>query len=259
MRVAVCLSGQPRNALITYEYIFQNIIQPNNADVFIHMNYDENNLYMEKTHIDKGNCILEKGIDKQIIQLYKPLDYIIESPINFKNPNLLVSERRIERMQELNKHKNMSNEEMKNYIIKQMSSMYYSIYKSNELKELYANKNGFVYDYVIRLRFDLIIYEPIICKNLDPNFIYYLNIYQPDNLISDWINIGSNSIMNIYSSLFLNMEYLNSFKFYKKGNRQENTYEPSDICAGVYEHMLRDLMFLYNIPKIGLSINHRLI
>ena len=58
MRVAVCLSGQPRNALITYEYIFQNIIQPNNADVFIHMNYDENNLYMEKTHIDKGNCIL---------------------------------------------------------------------------------------------------------------------------------------------------------------------------------------------------------
>jgi hypothetical protein len=39
MKVAVCLSGQPRNANDTFGFIMNNIIKPNNADVFIHMNY----------------------------------------------------------------------------------------------------------------------------------------------------------------------------------------------------------------------------
>ena len=36
-----------------------NIIKPNNADVFIHMNYDNEKRYMEKSHVDNGNCNLE--------------------------------------------------------------------------------------------------------------------------------------------------------------------------------------------------------
>src|SRR6185436_17770941 len=39
MKVAVCLSGQPRYALECFPFIYQHIIEPNNADVFIHMNY----------------------------------------------------------------------------------------------------------------------------------------------------------------------------------------------------------------------------
>ena len=259
MKVALCLSGQPRRALETYPYIYQNIIQPNNADVFIHMNYDESNLYMEKSHIDKGICILEKGIDQQIINLYNPKSFLIEKPYNFQKPNININEKRLERTKEMNKHKNMSDEETKSYIIRQMTSMFYSIYKVNELKELYANQNGYVYDYVIRIRFDLMPLEPIICSNLNPKFIHYLEIGQVDNLISDWLNIGSNLIMNIYASLYLNMEYLNTFQYFQKQDRQINTYEPSEICGGLYEYMLRDLMYLYKIPKSKLYINHRLI
>lgn len=40
MKVAICISWQPRCALETYPLIYENIIIPNNADVFIHMNYD---------------------------------------------------------------------------------------------------------------------------------------------------------------------------------------------------------------------------
>ena len=82
---------------------------------------------------------------------------------------------------------------------------------------------------------------------------------QPDNLISDWINFGNNAIMNVYSSLYLNMDYLNNFTFFKKDERLENILEPSDICGGIYEYMLRDLMTLYKIPKCGFYSNISLI
>jgi hypothetical protein len=41
-KVALCISGQPRSALETFSLIYENIIVPNNADVFIHMNFDSN-------------------------------------------------------------------------------------------------------------------------------------------------------------------------------------------------------------------------
>jgi hypothetical protein len=257
-KIALCISGQPRRALDTYPFIYNNIIKPNNADVFIHMHYDENNLYMEKSHADNGICLIQKGIDKSLIELYKPKCYLIESPRNFQKPNLKIPEKRLENMKKMNHHKNWSDEQHSNHIIKQLCSMYYSIYKANELKEVYANENGFVYDYVIRIRFDILPLTPILCTDLDPNYIYYLELGQSDELISDWLNIGSNVIMNIFSSLYLNMGYLNTFHYYKQEDRIPNLLEPSEICGGFSEHMLRDLMHLYKIPKQALKKNCKL-
>ena len=259
MKVAVCLSGQPRKALETYPYIYNNIILPNNADVFIHMNYDKDTCYIEKTHMDSGVCNYEKDIDIHLIELYKPKGVLIESPRNFQKPNFNVPEKRIENVMKMNSHKNLSRDDAKKHIIKQLLSMYYSIYKSNELKELYATENGIVYDYVIRLRFDYLPQQPLLCYHLDPRFIYYVEMGQQDNLISDWMNIGSNAVMNIYASLYLHIDYLNTFTYYKKDERLGNNLEPSDICGGVYEHMLRDLMALHKIPKHGLCYQGRLI
>jgi hypothetical protein len=257
-RVAICISGQPRRALETFPYIYANLIEPNKADVFIHMNYDKTNLYIEKSHADNGNCILEDNIDSKIIELYKPQKYLVESPHNFQKSNIKIPEKRLENIKKMNHHKNWSDEQHTNHFVKQLTSMYYSIYKSNELKEVFSNENGFVYDYVIRIRFDILPLEPIIFSNYDPNFIHYLELGQSDELISDWFNFGSNSIMNIYSSLYLNMDYLNTFKFFKKEYRQPNLLEPSDICGGFAEHMLRDLMYLYKIPKNSIHSNCRL-
>ena len=259
MKVAVCLSGQPRKALETYPYIYNNIILPNNADVFIHMNYDKDTCYIEKTHMDSGVCNYEKDIDIHLIELYKPKGVLIESPRNFQKPNFNVPEKRIENVMKMNSHKNLSRDDAKKHIIKQLLSMYYSIYKSNELKELYATENGIVYDYVIRLRFDFLPHQPLLCSHLDPKYIYYVEMGQQDNLISDWMNIGSNATMNVYASLYLHIDYLNTFTYYKKYERLDNNLEPSDICGGLYEYMLRDLMTLHKIPKYGLGYPCRLI
>jgi len=259
MKVALCISGQPRQALETYPYILKNIIEPNNADVFIHMHYDAENLFMEKLHADKGNCQLEKGIDQQIIELYQPKRHLIESPRNFQKPNIGIPEKRLENIKKMNHHKHWTDHQHIQYHVKQLTSMYYSIYKANELKEIYANEEGFVYDYVIRIRFDLLPLEAILCESLDTNFIHYLEMGQPDDLISDWLNIGSNLTMNIYASLYLNIEYLNTFQYYKKENRLPNRLEPSDKYPGVHEHMLRDLMYLYKIPKQGMHKSCKLV
>jgi hypothetical protein len=86
-----------------------------------------------------------------------------------------------------------------------------------------------------------------------------MELGQPDNLISDWFNVGSNAVMNIYASLYLQMDYLNTLLYYKKSERLENNLEPSDICGGVSEHMLRDLMALHKIPKLAIQYHARLV
>jgi len=259
MRVAVCLSGQPRRALDTYPYIYENIILPNHADVFIHMHYDPLNLYMEKGHMDNGACTLEKGIDQKLIDLYQPIRHLIEPPRNFTKPNMEVPRPRLENYQKMNRDKHMTDDAMKKHMLKQLTSMYYSIYKCNEMKELYANEQGIVYDYVIRLRFDFLPRQPLHCHLLDPHYIHYLELGQKDELISDWFNIGSNTVMNVYSALYLHMDYLNTFTYYTKDARLENTLEPSDTCGGLNEHMLRDLMTLFRIPKRPLHMQAELI
>jgi hypothetical protein len=259
MRVAVCLSGQPRKALDTYSNIYEYIIKPNNADVFIHMHYDASNSYIEKTHMDNGSCFCEPNVDKTIIDLYKPKRFLVEAPRNFQKPAFNVPEKRVDAVVRMNAHKNMSRDVAKPHFVKQMTSMFYSIYKSNELKELYANENNIQYDYVIRIRFDLLPEQPIYCSQLDPRFIHYIEMGHPDNLISDWFNIGSNAIMNIYASMYLHMDYLNTFLYFNKDARMPNTCEPSDICGGVCEHLLRDIMYLHRIPKRGLNYPAKLL
>jgi hypothetical protein len=263
MKIAVCLSGQPRNVDMTYPFVKKNIIDPNIAigdevDVFIHMNYDESNPYIEKTHLDNGNCNLPKDIEKYAVHVYQPKRYVIEKPHNFRNPNLKSPQGRLDNSREMNKHRNYTDEQQTEHIFRQLLSSYYSIYKCNEFKEVYANDNGFVYDYVIRLRFDAYPRIPLICRNYDPNFIYYEEILQPDQIISDWFNFGSNAIMNIYASIFLQIEYMNTYRFYKREDRIPNTIDKSEKCSGLAEHMIRDIMSLFKIPKRGINIYLRL-
>jgi hypothetical protein len=257
-KVALCISGQPRNALKSFPFIKQNIIDPNQADVFIHMHYDPENLYMEKSHADNGNCLLQPGLDQELIRLYQPKRVLVEKPRNFQKPLFQIPSKRLESFKKMNSHRIWTDEEHIAYTVKNMTSMYYSIYKANELKEVYANEEGFVYDYVIRIRFDFFPYQPLLMTNYNPNFIYYLELGQPDQLISDWCNFGSNMIMNVYASLYLHMDYLNMFQFYPMSERLPNTLEPSETCGGCYEHMLRDLMYLHHIPKQPFRIHAEL-
>ena len=256
MRVALCISGQPRMAHHTYPLIKANIIDPNNADVFIHMHFDPKNTYIEKSHLDNGQRYVATTLANELVELYAPKAFLIEKPKQVIKPNFTIPEGRIDRSREINHHRsNWTDDDHRLHMVKQLTSMYYSIFKCNELKEIYANEHGIHYDYVIRIRFDATPKHPLRCAEFDPNYIYYQEMGQPDNLISDWINFGSNRIMNVYASLYFTMDYYGSFMHLKKDDRQPNTFEPSDLSPGFAEFMLRDAMFLHKIEKRPFTID----
>lgn len=254
MRVALCMSGQPRRAIENFSNIKKYIIEPNNADVFIHLNYDKTSRYIEKNHLNNGWCTYTEGIDDMVKTLYSPIKMMVETPKQFNNPNITLTKKKIEDTMHMNPH--MTRDTAILHTKKQWLSMVYSIYKCNELKELYANEHGFVYDYVIRLRFDLSPTTVLDCSKLDPSYLYYQELNQPDNIISDWLNVGSNTIMNVYASIFLNAEYLNKFVYFKKEDRLETKTknEISDECGGSVEYTVRDIMTLFKIPSRSIDV-----
>ena len=78
-------------------------------------------------------------------------------------------------------------------------SMYYSIFKSNELKISYEQKNKITFDCCVRMRFDSDIKDDFNIKNYDLNL---LNIPKGKDWggINDQFAFGSSSLMDKYSN-----------------------------------------------------------
>lgn len=250
MKVAVCISGQPRNVKDTFPYIYHHILLPNQADVFLHTYFDPNNLTMEKTHLGRGDCQLQPNLIDEILELYKPVRSLVEPPKSFKRSSIIVPKNRLRMSKELNPQMNWTDDEHNAHVLKNMMSMYYSIFKANELKENYSYETGIQYDYVIRLRFDCIPLQPILCSSLDPSKFHFQKLGQPDEQMCDWINIGSNSIMNIFSSVYFSMDYLNSYRYFPAEARIPNTVEGQE-GGGFNEYLTRDILSLHKIPVEG--------
>lgn len=127
MKIAVCISGQPRNFKKSYTSLKSNFLDKYNCDIFFHSWKTSN---FESTNFGGGNHqynLSEKNY-KELVNLYKPKNYILEQPITFDDSGYKCPIWR----QPLNN----------------TLSMYYSIYKSFQL----VKSN---YDYIIRTRFDL--------------------------------------------------------------------------------------------------------
>jgi hypothetical protein len=249
MKIAVCISGQMRHIDATFQRIYQNVIQPNQADVFIHSWYDETHLYTDS--IDKKRIQpMQKDIHLHVLDLYKPKKYLFEPPKDFSKSYSSLLKVPDSWLRETNN--------TKTHVIKSMKSMVYSMHKANELKELYAEEQGITYDYIIRMRFDICIDRPIALQDMTLNkqTLYYLNIQQPDNIVSDWFNIGSNTVMNAMMSLFYLFEYFNSYDFLPKHARQPANFRPAPDCVWGFEYYIRDLIDVLKIPceKLNLPV-----
>jgi len=212
MRTAVCLSGQPRFFKQCYESIYENIIVPNKADVFLHVWSYEN--YPNEPHKFGGdggwkNHRIEKDAHIQVIELYKPVEFKIElaQKMRVDCPALVHT---------FNKFKssipnealeaNLSLEQYAAKIFGDGHSMWYGIMMSNMLANLHSIKNNFTYDMVVRARLDVSIQNKLDLLNFDNNFVYYEEMGQPNGLVSDWINFGSQRNMSTYCSTFNTMQ-----------------------------------------------------
>jgi len=210
MKIALCLSGQPRNAIQTSNRIKTSIIDNNDVDVFLHAWYDPTDLSFHKRCPGHWNKAADIDIDKQLVDIYKPKAYIFEKPKYWENNKIKVSVENIKRCFDYGLQDPEGINKFEKYIVNICHSQWYSNSRVNFLKEEYSINNNIKYDCVIKLRYDV---SPSIKlqlnnKLLGENILYYQNLNQPLNMVSDWLAMGSNSVMNVWSSMYFYIEPL---------------------------------------------------
>ena len=259
MKVAVLITGQPNAAIKNSKHIINTIIAPNNADVFMHMWYDKDNLHNIKS--DKGKeCVYEPNLDEKLLEIYKPKAYCVEKQrfnnfANYDGSYYKLPEKYLHNYCTMTGNRGLQPTEVQNRIITFTHlSQFYSVFKCNTLKEEYSIENNILYDCVIKIRYDTKIGFILNCDNIPMDRLYYINIGQKDNIVSDWFNMGNSMIMNIYSAIFLNLKYLNDTTgIYKENQRQAVTLWDTSIGSMSPEHLIRDLMDLYKIPCVKIN------
>jgi len=151
MKVALCISGQPRSVESgwkTLKFIFEN----NNPDVFIHTWWDDNYLVEGVTAtsfigMNETETNIHKDTLRVVEDLYNPISMVVDSPKdNFDDCD---NEMRRDRIVSSGMLKGSST------FLYNTASQWWTLKQSINLKKEYEVDNGFLYDVVIKVRFDL--------------------------------------------------------------------------------------------------------
>lgn len=224
IRVALCFSGQPRSFAEAYPYIKKNIIDCNpNVDVFIHCWYDEKEAGQKfKNTSDSaregGINVVETNVPNQLIRLYQPKLYAFEPQQDFSTF--------IKPEYEFARDKTQPFATF---------SMWTSIFKCNELKKQYEKENDFIYDIVIKARFDLAITTPVYTSNLqNQNTIITIGPEPQTEIAADILFYTSSQSMDKVAELAHHLE----------------EYFP---VLGIWNN---ETFLYHHIVKNGLSVTH---
>jgi hypothetical protein len=177
MKIALCLSGQPRALQEGFTYHSRNLIEEHEVDVFVHSWKSEYN--------------------GQIRRLYKPVKYQYD---DYK----FGKEHDIKYEYEGGKHDA--------WPPRNALHGFYSIYHANQLKCEYEKEMGFKYDWVVRSRFDYALNVVISFQKMNNEFLYVpersSHIYK--QLLCDQFAFSSSEIMDKYSETFIHIDEFHS-------------------------------------------------
>jgi hypothetical protein len=152
MKIALCISGQPRGLVGGCTMLKEKLIAPSNiTDIFIHNWYHPS---MEGRPFDSTQPYLDNRLGRWMPESDKYLDSQL-------NPITAV----YEYQEDLSQFNHLSNVEGRARQ-KGLASMFLSAFKANELKKQYEEKNNFKYDVVIRARIDHTYYSNINIREL---------------------------------------------------------------------------------------------
>jgi len=201
MKIALCLSGQPRFFERGYEYIKKNIIDPNkDMDIFIHLWFDESEIGNEgfKNTSDilirdgyKGDFIMPNIVEK-IKSLYNPKKIGYEKQYDC---NVFIR-------RDYSSRGNMTNPFA-------TFSQYYSAHQCVELKKEYENDTDSKYTTIIKCRFDIEIDRPIDISSYRLDVINFHNDVNSDKdlVFNDGFFFGDDKLMtNTLEKCYLNFD-----------------------------------------------------
>jgi len=189
MKVALLISGQPRNFELGYQQLYDTYLSKYDCDIYYHT-WDSPQFQATQFFHDRPahSYELEGDWKQQLFSLYKPVAYMMDEPIVFDTNNIV--------------------DPMWRQPLQNTKSMFYSMWMANVIVD------G-EYDWYIRTRFDLR-YEPstIQLDTLDPTALHVWD-WDTDSRVKhrgyyDVFAVGSKHTMDIYCNTYTKIDwYLN--------------------------------------------------
>lgn len=192
MRVALCLSGQPRWFMECSEYFKRNVIDSIGCvDVFVHAWFDGKVYETSLLSLPKSVPVLETP--KVISEVYKPKKMVTEKPLRFVDNESY----------DLPRSLSMPNN---------VYSLFYSTKTCIELAKETEKEENFEYDWIFRSRFDYAINKQFDRRTLgllEKNTFYSPHVVHESNphCHADF-NFGCSKTMKAHSQTF---DYLRSY------------------------------------------------
>lgn len=176
MKIALCLSGQPRSFEKAHAYLDRNLLSVYDVDVFFHS--------WKSKDINRQALIYER-----LHRLYKPIHGFFDTELpKDTNSDMIVP----------------NSSHPANFC----TSMFYSIYRANDFRVRHELLTGKKYDFVIRSRFDLALNTIIDFSQLQRKVVYVSKDSEEPSLLNDQFAIADSDTMNVYASTFLNLRQL---------------------------------------------------
>lgn len=180
MKIALCLSGQPRSVKQGYEFVKKNILDGNDVTVF---------------------CQVWDADGAADVEIYKPEVVLLEKSLTT----------------DLSKYTNVPPPQP-NWKVKDPArstwNQLYAIKVANTLKSVYEQNENMKFDWVIRSRYDFAINVKIPFAELDNSKLYIPNCRQVPNrdFGNDQFAFSSSENMDKYADTFTHLD-----RFYDSG------------------------------------------
>jgi hypothetical protein len=196
MKAAVILYGHMRTFEQCASALFEHFINPLGSDVFIHT-WDVCESQTPSWHNEHNTK--EIHTDHSLVnKIYNPVNYIIETQPIYRSDEDSIGPNNISMFGSMR--------------------MFESLYKSNQLKVAHELKNNFVYDIVLKIRPDIMLYSPLYANKLIPHiqdghFLYGSNNTRAIDIINICTSRTMDNVCEIYTatSMFSKVDFFRNY------------------------------------------------
>lgn len=193
MKVALCISGLPREFKRAYPSLKKHLIDVVNPDIFV---YTWEALNQPHFEIEGAIRYPDEGSLKEFRELYQPKAFVSE---------VFDAQRELsfyDEKYEVNRHPHAS--------IKRLRAMYYTIFMCHTLAKTYGN-----YDVFIKGRSDLELSNTFNIEELEKaknNRTLFSDVIRTDGMVSDILFFGNREVMDITCNLYNEIDKYNDQK-----------------------------------------------
>lgn len=206
MKIAICLSGQPRFFKSSYVLLKKYILDLYDCDLFI----DTWKFNEIKESVKGLYRYKDEGSLQELYDIYKPKVFKVEDFEERMEKKSLEFESKV-LSKEFQRQYWPSHIPTDNHFISRYYSMLYKIYNSNKIKNEYAKTHAINYDITIRARMDLA-YEKS-PQIVNDGILYTDSCGNGRRGPGDTFAFSNQHNMDIYANLFLKLdEYLEDNK-----------------------------------------------